>query len=47
MTNHEILLKNCQEIGLKVYGKTCKHTFKRKLMDLKRVVDELARNGSK
>ena len=33
MTDHEILLKTCQELGLKVSGNTLKHKPKRKLMD--------------
>ena len=47
MTDHEILLKKCQELGLKVSDKTCKHTIKRKLINVRRAVDELARYGSK
>ena len=32
MADHEILLKTCQELGLKVSGNTLKHKLIRKLM---------------
>ena len=41
----EVLLKKCQELDLKLSGKVCKHTFKRKLMSLGVNVVQVTRNG--
>ena len=41
----EVLLKKCQELDLKLSGKACKHTFKRKLMSLGVNVMQVTRNG--
>ena len=45
MADHEILLKKCQQLGVKFSGKTRKHTPKRRLMDLGVGIGELTRNG--
>ena len=42
MTDHELLLKRCQEN----INTTRKHTLKRKVMDLVVDIDKLTRNGS-
>ena len=44
--DHEILLKKCQKLGLKVSGRTHIHTLKQKLIDSAGDVDELTRNES-
>lgn len=41
----KVLLKKCQELGLKFSGKACKHTFKQKLMGLGVNVVQVTRNG--